>query len=318
MADRQARGGTHRTLIKATLTVVVIALVLRKANLRDLGARLGHMTVLGAATMAALMFGNVAVSALRWWRLLVRLGERVPYAPLFKDCLVGFMYNMFLPTSFGGDVVRALRARRRVSEGHGHRAWSTSMYERIAGLVVLATIGALGTALGLGTHSGVPEQVRWAAFAAVPLFVLAFFVASAPFRVIVHVLEKRLPAPALADVRGIIQDLEGPLAAPGPRLEALGWSLGTQTLGLAYAVVGTHLLDAPGHEVALIVGMPVVHVLSMLPITLGGHGLREGLMVGVLGALGVPTDVCFAIAALYLAGYLTLAVAGAVVALVER
>jgi hypothetical protein len=192
------------------------------------------------------------------------------------------------------------------------------MYERIAGLLVLATFGALGAALGLGARAGVPDQVRWAAFATVPLFVLAFFVASKPVRIIVHVLEKRLPAAALADVRGIIDDLEGPLAAPGPRLETLGWSVATQTLGMTYAIVGCFMLDAPGHEVALVAGLPVVHVLSMLPLTLGGHGLREALMAMVLGALGVPPDVCLAIAALYLAGYLGLAVAGAAVALLER
>jgi hypothetical protein len=68
---------------------------------------------------------------------------------------------------------------------------------------------------------------------------------------------------------------------------------------------------------ALLIGVPVVHVLSMVPITLGGLGLREGLFVGVLGLLNVPSDVALGLAAQWLASSLAFAVAGAIVAVVD-
>ena len=63
--------------------------------------------------------------------------------------------------------------------------------------------------------------------------------------------------------------------------------------------------------------MPIIFVLSMVPLTLGGHGLREGLYVGVLGALGVPDDVALALAASFLASTIVFALAGLAVVLLE-
>ena len=65
------------------------------------------------------------------------------------------------------------------------------------------------------------------------------------------------------------------------------------------------------------VGVPIVHVLSMVPITIGGLGLREGLFVAILGRLGVESDVALGLAAQWLASSLMFAIAGAVVAVVD-
>ena len=124
------------TVLKAVATVAILALVLRRVPLHDLGARLARLRASDVAVLLALTALQVTVGVLRWRRLLARLGERVPFLSLYGDALVGLTYNMFLPTTVGGDVMRALRARRRVDRSH--RAWSTSLYERIAGLLAMA------------------------------------------------------------------------------------------------------------------------------------------------------------------------------------
>jgi hypothetical protein len=122
----------------------------------------------------------------------------------------------------------------------------------------------------------------------------------------------------LPDVRGIVGDLEGPLATRGARLEALAWSILYQAVGVVFVLVGARGLGAPGHTLAIIVGVPLVHVLSMLPISIGGLGLREGLFVAILGRLGVDGDVALGLAAQWLASSVGFAIAGGVVALAAR
>jgi hypothetical protein len=210
--------------------------------------------------------------------------------------------------------VRALRARGRVDRTH--HAWSSSLFERIAGLLAMAVSGALAASIGLGFDARVPEKIRVIAAIIALAFLGVFFFAAAPFRILVRVLEKRLPS-AASDVRGIVSDLEGPLATPGARMETLGWSVLVQALGIAFVVAGARGLDAPGHVLAILIGVPIVHVLSKVPITHGGLGLREGLFVGILGMLAVPPDVALGLAAQWLASSLAFAIAGALVALVD-
>jgi len=296
---------------KAALTVAILAVVLTRVPLGELVERMSHLRAIDLVALGAITLVQVSIGVVRWWRLLHRLGERVPFGALYGDVLVGLTYNMFLPTTVGGDVVRAVRCRRRVSRGH--RAWSSSIYERIAGLLAMAASGAIGAAIGLGSMSRIPEGVRWIAVGITALLLIGFFAASAPFRAVVRLFEKRLPA--LEDFKGIVADLEGPLATAGARVEALFWSILYQAFGILFVVVGARGLGDTTHALAIVIGVPIVHVLSMVPITIGGLGLREGLFVAVLGALGVEKDVALGLAAQWLASSVAFAIAGGIVAL---
>ena len=300
------------TLGKALATVVVLGLVLRKVPLAELATRMRALSFRDLALLLVLTILQVTVGVVRWQRLLRRVSERVAFLPLYGDVLVGLTYNMFLPTTVGGDVVRALRCRTRVV--HGHAAWSTSLFERIAGLLAMAASGAIAAGVGLGSDASIPSSIRVLAAGLALALLGAFFFAATPFRLLVGQLERRLPSVA-DDVRGIAADLGGPLATHSARIEALGWSLLYQALGVVFVVVGANALGAPGHTLAIVVGVPIVHVLSMVPVTIGGLGLREGLFVAILGPLGVPPVVALGLAAQWLASSVGFAVAGAVVAL---
>jgi len=64
-------------------------------------------------------------------------------------------------------------------------------------------------------------------------------------------------------------------------------------------------LQVMGHAVpitALLFVMPLVHVATVLPISLGGLGVREGVLTGLLMLLAVPQgDAVLAAFLLYLA-----------------
>jgi uncharacterized membrane protein YbhN (UPF0104 family) len=310
--SRPATGRTT-TALKAAFTLLILAVVLTKVPLRELVDRMSRLRASGLLLLAAITTVQVTIAVVRWWRLLRRLDERVAFGAIFGDALVGLTYNMFLPTTVGGDVVRAIRCGRRVEKRH--HAWSSSIYERIAGLLAMAASGAIGVAIGLGASNRLPGGVRVAAIAMTMGLLVFFFAASAPFRLMPRLLERRLKA-AAEDIKGIAADLEGRLATAGARVEALGWSILYQALGVLFVVVGARGLGDTSHALAIVVGVPIVHVLSMIPITIGGLGLREGLFVAVLGALGVQQDVALGLAAQWLASSVAFALAGGVVALV--
>jgi hypothetical protein len=210
---------------------------------------------------------------------------------------------MFLPTTVGGDVVRALRCAGRVRAPH--LAWAAVAYERIMGLVCLALLPLAGLALGAG-HGRPALLAVAAASAALFLGVLAF--AHAPLRLVARLAAAR--APALAGVSGRLADaFTGPLSGPAVRLETFGWSLAYQLVALSMLVAAG--AREPGIVRAAYIGAPLVLILAMLPVTIAGLGLRESLFVAILPEFGPSPAHAGTLAVVWLAANLGCALAGA-------
>jgi len=300
-------------IVRALAGAAVLVLVVRKVPLHDLGERIAHVRAIDAVVLVVLALLQFSTGAVRWWRLFRRLDERPSFGAVYRDLLVGALFNTFLPTNVGGDVIRALRASRRIQEGH--RAWSSSLFERLVGMLTLAMVGAVAAVFAVG--EALPVRARIVVVAVTLVLGLGFFFIATPLRILVGFLEKRLPSAFIADVRGVIADLEGPLATTPARIETFAWSVVGFFLGIALTSFGATALGAPGQTLAILVGIPIISVLALAPISIGGHGLREGLFVVVLGALGIPRDVALGLALLALTTYIVFALAGGIVLLFE-
>lgn len=310
---------TRKTLVslaKWCITLGLLVVVLRRIPLGDLGARLARLGVGDVAVLVGIATLQVALNAMRWWRLLRGAGERVSYAKTFGDLNVGLLYNFLLPGGIGGDVVRALRMRKRVTATH--LAWSTSIMERIMGLFTMAVLASAAAVFGIDETLSLPGWLRWLALGLVAVFALVLAFAAHPFRLVLRVLGQRVPEAARGDLEGIGADLSGRLAGLPVRAEAFGWSVAYQIASIGFVIASASALGAPGHARAIMIGVPLVFVLSIAPITVGGHGLREGLYVGVLGVLGVPSDVALGLSAMYVASSLLFSGVGALFQAFDR
>jgi hypothetical protein len=97
------------------------------------------------------------------------------------------------------------------------------------------------------------------------------------------------------------------------KLEIMGWSLAMQLLSLGLLATAAHDLAGAAAVRAVALGVPLIWVLSVVPITIGGFGLRESLFIGVLGALGVPAPAALALSMVWLGQQLLTASAGLLV-----
>jgi hypothetical protein len=217
---------------------------------------------------------------------------------------------MLLPTTIGGDVVRAVRCARRIDPGH--RAWSSTLFERLVGIVALVLLAVPGLIMAPGQV----REIAWAIGVVAVLSVAALLAAHAPFRLGARFLVARAPSVAGAGDR-IASDLSGPLARPTVRLEIAAWSLLYQLVGLGVLVVVAFDWGQPRMTWAILGAVPLALVLTMLPVSIAGLGLRESLFVILLGRFGVPADRALALALVWLALALLLAFAGGVVMLSE-
>ncbi|MBN1939549.1 MAG: flippase-like domain-containing protein, partial [Candidatus Aminicenantes bacterium] len=135
--------------------------LLSRANFPDIGKALKEASWSWLALSFSLHAFGLLFSAYRWQILAEAQGDRIPLGFLLKSYLIGKFFNTFLPTSFGGDIVRIWDGSK----------YSTSIVkssaivvvERMTGVLVLFLF-ALAASLGrLDMAEKVP--VIWVALA---------------------------------------------------------------------------------------------------------------------------------------------------------
>ena len=220
----------------------------------------------------------------------------------------GMFFNLCLPSSIGGDVVKAYR----VGETTPRRllAGCSVVADRLTGLSALAVLG--GTALAARKYSlGLPATLAVAA--ALLAAALTVFLVGVSF---LDRLIAVLPAPHPA--RGFLAQLLPYQQQPSLIAKAVAWSFIVQMGGaVAVALSGRALgVDQPLSLWFSVV--PLVALAMVLPISIGGFGVRENAMSYLLAEQGVPGEQGVAIALLWgLSTVLTGMVGGALL-LIDR
>ncbi len=109
------------------------------------------LAVISAASLPLLLLAfalhafGFLFSAKRWKLILDRQGADFTHGQLLRSLLVGSFFNLFLPTRFGGDVVRVSDTRRIGNGVTGSLA--VVVYERMSGIVALLAFALLSSLL---------------------------------------------------------------------------------------------------------------------------------------------------------------------------
>lgn len=217
------------------------------------------------------------------WRLLLRTGGApLPSGQAVTCYASGLFANLYLPTIVGGDVLRATLASRRTARTEA--VVVGSLADRVVDVVGLGLLIAAG---GLATGSAV-EGRSGRALLVVMLagLTLAATGAVVALRTPLRRWPRRLRRPVgrcLVAVRRLSR-------APRPALAALGLSLAMQAgFVLLNAWIGRQIgIDVP--LVAWFLVWPLAKIAGLLPVSIGGLGVRDAALGGLLVPLGIPMD----------------------------
>jgi len=225
------------------------------------------------------------LSALKWQYLLRARGAALSLMECCRLYLIGMFWNLWMPTNIGGDAVRAYLAGPR--SGGTATAASSILVERLTGFLALLAIGIAGLLIGAlqGARNAQAAHLVLAAMAVLLLFVLGVMA----MRALVYRLAERSPDNKwLRKVAALHRALD--FYAQRERrpvlVMALVLSLLFQSsqvvLNIALArVVG---LDLPALTFWWLV--PLLALASLVPLGIGGLGVREAAAVGLLHHTG--------------------------------
>ncbi len=244
----------------------------------------------GIAAAAALFGASYAIGALRFRLLLASAGLPARFGALLRAYLIASFFNLVLPGLILGDVYRLADARR--DTGRGAAVLGIVALERLLGFAALGAMALLAAPLLPGdTAPGVRLSV---ALLGAATLLAPFAPFSATGRRLAAVL-----ASALSRVwpRGggaaasALEAVERAAARPAVLARAFGLSLANQWLPVLAVVALASPLDTDVAVYWYAVIIPFVTLASLLPISIGGTGVREALFVALFGAVGMRPEV---------------------------
>jgi uncharacterized membrane protein YbhN (UPF0104 family) len=249
------------------------------------------------AAVAVYVFAQV-VSALRWQMLARPMGFHESLGRFTSYYFIGMYFNLLLPTSVGGDVIRAWCLDGKT--GRRLAAFSSVLIDRFSGLLILVALANVAVAacplelplpvvasvygLGGGAVIGIvllPWLARWTS---------RFYHARRLAEGVRFYFANRRLLFATAGLSVVVQ------VAGVFLVWLLGQAIGVSVPALYYAIF-----------------VPMVSLLTLLPVSLNGMGIREWSTVLFLGALGVDEGPGLCLAVLWFFVLTTAGLLGGVV-----
>jgi uncharacterized membrane protein YbhN (UPF0104 family) len=254
-----------------------------------------------AASLALVLAPLVLVTA-RWKCILDSQDMRLPWTRVGRIFLIGHFFNAFMIGPTGGDIVKAYYVARETRQ-RKTEAVTSVFIDRVVGLLVLAVLVAGVIVVRWDFYAAHPatRSVALAALAACAMLIVG---AALAFGVqwfdVWPALRRWQTRPFIG---GLLVTAERAYNAfyicrSQPRLliTMAAYSLATQLLLVGVSACMGLALDLPLAFKDYLAIAPLVGLISAIPVTPGGVGIREGANIHLLAALGVSADKAFMLA----------------------
>jgi uncharacterized membrane protein YbhN (UPF0104 family) len=275
---------------KLLFTGGMLWLVLRQVDIAALRATFAAMNwaLLGAGVLQMLLVPFLG--GWRWKLVLSAMRAEGRIWPLSRLFWIGLLFSQVLPSSAGGDVVRVYMMWRG---GTSLRvAFNSVALERASMLITLIAFVAL--LMLLLASRVVVAELAWVAPALLIASIVGLVVLMSADRFLKHLPDLRVVrvvAGLSADARRVY------LSGCGWRLIAvclitlLNGSIASWWMGLS--------LGLPLSLADYLVFIPVVTIVTLVPVSVGGWGVREGALIALLGLVGVSSHMALAFSVVF-------------------
>ncbi len=275
-------------LAKIVITFSLLIWLFWEIDLREM-VELGRLfDVPTLIWIFALCVIGILLNTWKWAILLTTRGLSVPFRQLLRLFWIAAFFNSFLPGRTGGDLVRAYG----IARGAPNRMRAALSVAMDRGLNLVALIGIAVTAILInpGALPG-PFQTSVLGFAItlLALVFLTFFLSLKFSRG--HVGSPKVRS-CLKEISSSGADL---LRNPMVLLTTLILSALYQTTAISVNYLVARGLGLEVDPWPFFYLVPIAALITIVPISLNGFGLREGAYVFLFSHVGLPNEAAMAI-----------------------
>lgn len=290
-----------KVAVRVLGTLVLLILIYSRVNFTRLMETFSNLNPwYWVAAFALLVFTQV-LSSQRWRILAHAVGFEGGLWRYISYFFTGMFFNLALPTSVGGDVVRAWYLAYKSPGGpvqnRRSKAFLTVFSDRFSGVLVLVAIAVLAT---IFSPKALPIWISLTVYA-----IGLGAVGSFAFLPVLARFGRRFPK-----IKVVLESARLCFGQAGVLLSTTAMSIWVQFANVAIMVLAGMGLGMDIPVSYYFVMVPLVTLITMIPISLGGTGLREGATVLMLTPLGIDTDAAVALSLLNFSVYVACGMLG--------
>jgi len=265
-----------RILVSAAL----LYFAFRGINFAAIQSRLSQISPAWMLLAVVATVFQIFLGALRWREISAACSATLGTAQAFRYNMIGHFFNQTLPSTIGGDAMRLWLVKQT---GAGWRAGTYSvLVDRAIGLVALAIIVVVSLPWSydlVGNHRG-----RYALL----LVDIGALAASVGFLILGRLSWKWLTTfwpTKHVHACSVIANKVIFSRGSGPKIAVLSLSIHVMAVVIAWCAVRS--IAAPAEFEQLFLLVPPIMLITMLPISIAGWGVREATMMVAFGYAGL-------------------------------
>lgn len=310
-------------LLRLIVSVGLLGFLAFRLDWQPMLTALGEMHIDWAIGALVLFLVTPLVASYRWQLLARPLGFHHRLSRFTGIYFLGMFFNLLLPTSVGGDVVRAWYLDG--GRNRKMKAFLCVVVDRATGLLMLIAMACVATLFQLSALPGWVIVTVWSV-AGAAIFGLLIL------PLVARIVERCRPVQAhppggrprwrywlgriAAIPAGILDALGHYRGRPGLIAFTCSLSLGIMAANVIVVLMLCRSLGGAVPGAYFWVAVPVVTLLTLLPVSINGMGVREAGLALLLAQAGAPMSLGVTVAVLLFGMYIAAGLIGATVYLV--
>ena len=294
--------------VKLSISAILLYFLVSKVGSRSIIYNLTLLNPFAFLAAVGLYIFTAYLSTMRW-KLLIPYQNRI--SRLFSIYMIGSFFNTYMPGSVGGDAVKAYylhkesrapgtsktRDQKEVTRSLAVAIASVFM-DRYIGLSALLTLGMLAFPFGISYLER--ASIHWPVIWLVPTVACVFVTTS--FLILRFRIGERVKFLLKA-----YEYFEFYRSKRNVLARGFIYSIMVQLLVVLSVFILSRGLSLHIPFLSLLIFMPIIILVSSLPLSISGIGLREGAFIFLLGSTGIPAEKCITLSLVW---FLSVFVAG--------
>ncbi|MDO8662493.1 MAG: lysylphosphatidylglycerol synthase transmembrane domain-containing protein [Candidatus Omnitrophota bacterium] len=285
-------------LLRITISAALLVFLFKvnKIDIHALGADIKSADKALLLTGFIIFFLVYILGFLRWRMLLEAARIDIPIKRLITSFSGGIFFSIVLPSTIGGDVVKTADLAEHTRKAK--EVIATVFLDRLSGyiglvLVILPTL--------LWNRDLMRDKVVFSSISAI-VIILVIILLVLFNKFIYSKITSFLAAPGAGRIKEAIKDLHYEIHIFQHRKKLIAYNLALSFIIQLIMPVSVYFialsLGIKANFIAFLIFLPIIGAITLLPIAIGGLGLRESLFVVYFAKVGIAKQLALAMSLL--------------------
>lgn len=279
-------------VLRIAISIVLLGFLLRQVDIKGLCLVIRNADTLFLLLAFIIYFAAYALGIFRWEMLLKGANIHLSLKRVIISFAGGIFFNVFLPSSIGGDFMRSIDLATHTKRPK--EVVATVLLDRLSGYIGLVIVALLALLFGFGIIQDRNALVSVSVITAILVVVLLVLFNKFLYTKINQLLRSSAAGKIREAIRNLHEEIHIFRNHKKIILNNLALSIIIQLIiPLAFYIIALSL-DIKLNIIYYFVYLPIIGAITLLPISIGGLGLRDAVTVFFFAQAGVNKDLALA------------------------